>query len=105
MQDIWPEVVGSYGAGKHNERGVKLLQFCAINNLFIAKTIFKHEEKRRYTWTSPKQTEMQIDYIIMSKKLKYTLKNCRTYISTEIWSFHSLVIANLVISTPLLSQS
>ena len=22
MQDIWPEVVGSYGAGKHNEQGV-----------------------------------------------------------------------------------
>ena len=100
MQDIWPEVVGSYGAGKHNERGVKLLQFCAINNLFIANTIFKHKERRRYTWTSPKQTEMQIDFIIMSKKLKSTLKNCRTYNSAEIGSDHSLVIANLVMKKP-----
>ena len=89
MQEIWPEVVGSYGAGKHNERGVKLLQFCAINNLFIANTIFKHKERRRYTWTSPKQTEMQIDFIIMSKKLKSTLKNCRTYNSAEIGSDHN----------------
>ena len=39
---------------------------------------------------------MQIDFIIMSKKLKYTLKNCRTYNSAEIGSDHSLVIANLV---------
>ena len=43
MQDIWPEVVGSYDAGKQNERGVKLLQLCAINNLFIANIIFKHK--------------------------------------------------------------
>ena len=52
---------------------------------------------RRYTWTSPKQTEMQIDFIIMSKKLKTTLKNCRTYNSA---ADHSLVIANLVMKKP-----
>ena len=39
---------------------------------------------------------MQIDFIIMSKKLKSTLKNCRPYNSAEIGSDHSLVIANLV---------
>ena len=27
MQYIWPEVVGSYDAGEHNEIGVKLLQY------------------------------------------------------------------------------
>ena len=43
MQYIWPEVVGYYGAGEYNERGVKILQFCAINNLFIANTICKHK--------------------------------------------------------------
>ena len=35
MQIIWPEVDGGYGAGEHNEIGIKLLQCCAINNLFI----------------------------------------------------------------------
>ena len=100
MQDIWPEVVWSYGAGDNNKRGIKLLQCCAINNLFIANTIFKHKERRRYTCTSPKRTEMQIDFIIMSKKLKSTLKNCRTYKSAEIGSDHSLVIANLVMKKP-----
>ena len=43
---------------------------------------------------------MQIDFIIMSKKLKSTLKNCRTYNSAEIGSDHSLVIANLVMKKP-----
>ena len=58
MQEIWPLVVVSYGAGEHNERCIKLLQCCAINNLFIENTIFKHKEMQRYTWTSPKRTEM-----------------------------------------------
>ena len=43
---------------------------------------------------------MQIDFIIMSKKLKSTLKNCRTYNSAEIGSDHSLFIANLVMKKP-----
>ena len=36
----------------------------------------------------------------MSKKLKSTLKNCRTYNSAEIESDHSLIIANLVVKKP-----
>ena len=95
MQDDWPGVVGNYAVGTNNTRGLKFLQFCAINELFIANSIFKHKEKRRYTWISPDRTEKQIDYIIMSKKLKPTLKNCRSYHSAEIGSDHSIVIANI----------
>ena len=36
----------------------------------------------------------------MFKKLKSTLKNCRTYNSAEIGSDHSLVIAKLVMKKP-----
>ena len=39
-------------------------------------------------------------FIIMSKKLKSTLKNFRTYNSIEIESDHSLVISNLVMKKP-----
>ena len=48
MQYIWPEVVGNYGAGENNELGVKILQFCTINNLCIANTISKHKEMTGY---------------------------------------------------------
>ena len=95
MQDDWSGVVGIYAVGTNNTRGLKLLQFCAINDLFIANSIFKYKEKRRYTWISPDRTEKQIDYNIMSKKLKPTLKNCRSYHSAEIGSDHSIVIANI----------
>ena len=36
----------------------------------------------------------------MSKKLKSTLNNCRTYKSAEIGLDHSLIIANLVMKKP-----
>jgi len=98
MYENWSEVVGKYGIGTHNQRGSNLLQFCAINDLIIANTIFKHKESRRYTWISPDlTTKKQIDYILMPRKFKSTLKNCRSYHSAEVGSDHSLVIANIII--------
>ena len=47
IQDIWPEIVGSYGTEEYNKRSVKLFQLCVINNIIIANTIFKHKESRR----------------------------------------------------------
>ena len=35
MHDNWPEVVGHYAVGTNNAKGLKVLQCCAINNLFI----------------------------------------------------------------------
>ena len=43
---------------------------------------------------------MQIDFIIISKKLKSPLKNCRTYNSAETGSDQSLVIENLDMEKP-----
>ena len=37
----------------------------------------------------------QIDYILVQRKLKGQLKNCRTYRSAELGSGHFLVITNI----------
>ena len=42
----WPEVVGQYGVGVHNDRGLHLLQFCAIHNLIISNTTLKNKQVR-----------------------------------------------------------
>ena len=34
-----------YGLGKSNQRGQELLQFCAINGLSVANTLFSKKEK------------------------------------------------------------
>ena len=81
----WPNVVGSFGLGTANERGQKLLQFCAINELVITNTLFRHSEKRRITWISPDgNTRNQIDFIIVQSQWKYKLRNSRAYHSADI---------------------
>jgi len=94
QHDTWPEVVGRYGLGKANERGLQLLQFCAINNLVISNTLYRHSEKRRATWLSPSGRNLnQIDFVIIQNKAKHILRNSRAYHSAEIGSDHFPVLA------------
>ena len=92
--DTLPNVVGHYGLGSSNDRGWRLLQFCALNNLTITNTMFTHSNLRRATWFSPDgKTQNQIDYIITKQCHKGNMKNARSYHSADIGSDHSLVIA------------
>ena len=98
--------VGHFGLGVSNERGWKLLEFCAINNLVITNTLFKHSENRRFTWVSPNGTHKnQIDYIIADIRIKSIFKNSRSYHSADIGSDHSLVGAKLNLSPPKFKKS
>ena len=45
--------IGKCGLGMRNERGDRLVDFCASNNLVITNTTFKHHPRRLYTWISP----------------------------------------------------
>ena len=96
----WPDVVGAFGLGQCNDRRRMLLQFCAINNLMVCNTLFKHKECRRATWMSPNgETRAQIDYIIVRKTMRGLVNNCRVYNSFDIGSDHALLAAALKIST------
>ena len=60
----WSEAAGMFGLGKMNDRGEQLLQLCAINELVITNTLYKHRKGRRATWISPDgKARNQIDYI------------------------------------------
>ena len=36
-----------------NEAGQRLIEFCQVNALVIANTLFQQHKRRLYTWTSP----------------------------------------------------
>ena len=46
----WDGVLGKFSLGECNERGEKLLNFCATNGLFLANTCFKQSKTSR-EWT------------------------------------------------------
>jgi len=94
----WPGVMGNYGFGNENDRGFRLLQFCTVNNLFIANTNLKHKTGHRFTLISPEfLSKSMIDYIIIPSRMKNIRKYCR-YHSVDIGSEHSLVIGEIVMT-------
>jgi hypothetical protein len=90
-------VIGKFGYGNSNARGEQLLNFCGINDLVIANTLFKQgKESRSWTWESPDgRTHNQIDYVMVSRKWRSSIMNARAYPSADVGSDHQLVIANL----------
>ena len=89
------------GTGNMNENGKRLLQFCAINDLGIINTMYKHPTKGLNTWSSPDgKTHNQIDFIITSNKQRRLFKNCRVYNSADIFSDHSLIMAKYYLNLP-----
>ena len=48
-----PGVTGKFGLGIWNEAGQRLIEFCQVNALVIANTLFQQHKRRLYTWTSP----------------------------------------------------
>ena len=47
------KIAGQWGLGERNERGDKLIDFCAGNDTVIMNTVFKQPKRKLYTWTSP----------------------------------------------------
>ena len=86
-------VVGNYGLGRSNIRGEMLVDFCVRNNLTITNTLFKNNNRRRYTWKAPGDIRrMQLDYIIVRQRYKTSVKNSCSYPGTDVDSDHNLVI-------------
>ena len=76
-------VMGNFGFGRRNYRGEQLINFCGINNLVIANTLFQQSKNnRKWTWESPDgRTRNQIDYafkeVAQQHKELESLLQCR----------------------------
>ena len=44
------EVIGAYGLGIRNDRGVKLVSFRKRKKLVVTNNSFRQEKRRQYTW-------------------------------------------------------
>ncbi|XP_023213818.1 craniofacial development protein 2-like [Centruroides sculpturatus] len=91
-----PGHVGRYGLGKRNDAGIRLVEFCISNNLFIANTYFQLHKRRLYTWTSPDGNyKNQIDYIIGSKRWRNAIKSACTRPGADCGTDHELLISKI----------
>ena len=80
-----------------NDRGGKVLTFCATNNLCLTNTMVKQSKFiRQWTLESPNQrTHNKIDYIIIRNKWKRCVTNSRSFQSADVGSDNQLVMTNM----------
>ena len=88
----YENIMGRYGYGERNARGDMLLEFAADNDLYICNTRFQ-QDSRKWTRRSPNnRTKNMIDLILIRKRWKTAIWNCRTYQGADVASDHSLVM-------------
>lgn len=93
-------IIGRFGLGCRNDRGDRLIQFCAEQNLAVMNTFFKLPKRRLYTWKSPADSlsniiRNQIDYIMINQRFKNIIQSAKTYPGADIMSDHNVLVANI----------
>ncbi|XP_071582157.1 uncharacterized protein [Temnothorax nylanderi] len=84
---------GTFGLGVRNERGERLIQFAVENDLAIMNTMFQHHPRRLSTWISPnKEYRNQIDYMIIKKRWKTSIRNVKAKPGADCDSDHKLLL-------------
>ena len=82
--------------GVMNDNGKRFLEFCAINDLVIGGTLFKHQDIHKFTWESPYYRERnQIDHIAINGRYRRSLLDTSAIRGVGVGSDHHLVIAKL----------
>ena len=95
--NIVTENYGRYGLGECNERGQMLIDFCK-KHLSILNTLFSHQPKRLYTWTSSDgKTKNQIDFIMIIQRWKSSVQNTKTLPGADCNSDHQQLVVDIKI--------
>ena len=86
-------VTGCYWYDTINERGEKLIDVVGKHNFFMTNTRFEQKATRKWIWLSLDGLHCNmIDLILIDKRQKSALWNCRTYQGADNSSGHSLVM-------------
>src|SRR5215471_400986 len=90
--------VGKFGLGVRNERGEKLIEFCARRKLIISNTWYKQPYRRRYTWKQPgDRARYQIDYILVKQRYRNSVKCAKSLPGADCNSDHNMVRINMAV--------
>lgn len=58
-------IMGPHSSGKRNESGQAMIEFAALHNTKITNSFFNETKSHHWTYTSPKNKQFEIDYILI----------------------------------------
>ena len=89
-------VLGKEGCGVMNENGLRLVEMCAHNNLFVGGTLFNHRDIHKLTWSSPNgRDHNQIDHVMINGTWRRSLLDVKVRRGADVSSDHYLVMATI----------
>lgn len=105
-RSTWPSTLGKFGlkGEKQSENGDRLLNFCSLNDLFLANTWFTHKRRHRWTWQSPKGGRHMIDYICINNSYKGKVFNSKAVSCYSTSTDHRPVIVELELKVQVFKQ-
>lgn len=89
----WERVMGKEGIGTMNENGLRVAEICALNNLVICGTLFKHLDIHKLTWEYPNGRDRnQIDHVMVNGRYRRSVCDVRVMRGADVNPDHNLVI-------------
>ena len=94
----WSHTTGRFGQEEQNENGMKLLHFCAFNNLVVTNTLFSHRTRHQQTWfhtIESSRSRHMLDYILLNHHFRFSILDTRVCRKTYLQTDHCLVVSRV----------
>ena len=78
----WRGIIGTHGPIEKNENGERLLDFCAVSNLEVTNTRFKHRPCHQHTWIHPDEESRRrhvSDYVLVNHHFRPSILDTRVF--------------------------
>ena len=87
---------GGYGYGVRNPEGERILEFCEATDMLVGNTLFTKRPDRLVTYESG-GCKSQIDYILVKRDARKSLKDVKVIAGEECIPQHRLVVCDLAL--------
>ena len=95
-KDLWEGVIGDHRTGKRNENGLRLLTYCASNELSITNTMFKLKDIHKTSWMHPRSKLWHLlDYVIVRQRDRHAVLITRAMRGAVGYTDHNMIRTKL----------
>ena len=88
------EIMGRYGVGTRNKKGLMVADFAKMMDLAVVKTYFKKKHEHRVTYESGRKST-QVDYVMCRRRDLKEMCNCKVMVNECVAKQHRMVVCKM----------